>query len=95
MNMIPELVPLTELQAHTAGVLSRVQQGAIVLTQNDRAAAVLVEPKVWNDMLMELEDLRDTLDALDAYAAYQQEPDAVRPWREIRVGLVAEGLLDG
>jgi len=95
MDMIPELVPLTELEAYMAEISGQVQKGPVVLTQNDRAAAVLVEPKVWNDLLMELEDLRDAIDALNAYAAYQREPDAVKPWREIRAELAAEGLLDG
>ncbi len=39
----------------------------------------------------ELEDLRDALNAAQAYAAYQQAPEAVRPWREIRAKLVAAG----
>ena len=57
-------------------MLAHIQQGPVVLTQNDHAAAVLVLPEQWNALLEEVEDLRDALDAAQAYAAYQQAPEA-------------------
>ncbi len=95
MNVIPEIVPMAELQSGLGEVLAQIRQGPIVLTQNDHAAAVLVLPEQWNTLVEELEDLRDALDAAQAYAAYQQAPEAVRPWREIRAELVAAGQLNG
>ena len=94
MYTIPEIVPLTEMQARMADMAQRLQRGPVILTQNDRAAAVLISPEDWNNLIAELEDLRDALDALHAYEAYQQHPEAVKPWSEIRAGLVAEGRLD-
>lgn len=94
MQVIPEIVPLTDMQARLADTLKRIQSGPVVLTQNGRATAVLVSPEAWNNLLEELEDLRDTLDALHAYEAYQQAPEALKSWRDIRTGLVAEGRLD-
>ena len=93
MQTIPDIVPLVEMQSQANEMLQRLQRGPVVLTQNDRATAVLVSPDAWNDLLAELEELRDTLDALRAYEVYQQQPEALKSWREIRTGLVAEGKL--
>jgi PHD/YefM family antitoxin component YafN of YafNO toxin-antitoxin module len=94
MHTIPEIVPLAEMQARMVEMVQRLQRGPVVLTENDRATAVLVSPEAWNNLIAELEDLRDALDALHAYEVYQQHPEAVKPWSEIRTGLVAEGRLD-
>lgn len=94
MHAIPEMMPVDEVLSRMMDTLQRLGQGPVVLTQNDRAAAVLVSPETWNALLAELEDLRDALDALNAYENYQQAPEAVKPWSEIRAGLVAEGRLD-
>ncbi len=94
MQIIPEIVPLAEMQSRLVELLKHLPQAPVILTQNDRAQAVLVSPEAWNELVGELEDLRDALDALHAYEAYQEKPEAVRSWREIRAELVAEGRLD-
>jgi PHD/YefM family antitoxin component YafN of YafNO toxin-antitoxin module len=94
VGMVPEIVPLRELQTRMLTILEHLRKGPVVLTRDDIAAAVMVEPETWNSLLAELEDLRDTLDAISAYESYQQT-GAARPWREIRAELVREGLLDG
>lgn len=95
LEMVPELVPLSQLPTRIRDIRERLRRGPIVLTDNDIAAAVLVEPETWNDLLVELEDLQDALDALTAYEAYRRDPESVRPWQEIRAELIAEGRLDG
>ncbi len=95
MNIIPELVPISELRLRQSELLSRLGQGPVVLTQRGRAAVVLVEPDYWNQIVEELEDLRDALDAIEAFEAHKQDPSAARPWKEVRAELTAEGLLDG
>ncbi len=94
VGMVPEIIPLRELQSRMPTILEYLRKGPVVLTRDDIAAAVMVEPETWNSLLAELEDLRDTLDAISAYESYQQTGSA-RPWREIRAELVREGLLDG
>ncbi|MCX7854427.1 MAG: type II toxin-antitoxin system Phd/YefM family antitoxin [Anaerolineae bacterium] len=94
VSMVPEIVPLRDLQSRLLSILDRLRQGPVVLTSDDMAAAVMVEPETWNNLLAELEDLRDTLDALGEYESYQKT-GAGRPWREIRSELVQEGRLDG
>jgi PHD/YefM family antitoxin component YafN of YafNO toxin-antitoxin module len=94
MQAIPEIVPWADMQARLADIESHLPRGPVVLTRDDRATAVLVSLEVWNDLIAELEELRDTMGALLACDTYQQEPEAVRSWSEIRANLVAEGHLD-
>lgn len=93
VRVVPEIVPLRHIQDRLATILEHLREGPVVLTSNDVAAAVMVEPETWNSLLAELEDLRDIVDALNAYQSSQQAGDA-RPWREIRAELVQEGRLD-
>ncbi|RLC53760.1 MAG: hypothetical protein DRI80_19825 [Chloroflexota bacterium] len=87
LEMVPELIPLNQLSTRIRDIRERLRRGPIVLTDNDIAAAVLVEPETWNDLLAELEDLQDALDALTAYEAYRRDPESVRPWQEVRAEL--------
>jgi PHD/YefM family antitoxin component YafN of YafNO toxin-antitoxin module len=93
MDTKPKLVPLSELEQRQAEILAALDQGPLVLTQENRAAVVLVDPGYWNQMVEELKGLRDALDAIDAYQAYRQSPDYVKSWQVVRETLVAKGLL--
>ncbi|MEJ5308669.1 MAG: hypothetical protein WHX52_02775 [Anaerolineae bacterium] len=94
MSIIPKIVPLSELTQHQAEIFASLDEGPLVLTQEDRAAGVLVDPTYWNQVIEELEDLRDALDAVDAYRAYKCNPSDVKSWSVVRESLVAEGLLN-
>ncbi len=48
VSMVPEIVPLRDLQARMSAILDRLRQGPVVLTRDDGAAAVMVEPETWN-----------------------------------------------
>ena len=93
MDTIPKLMPLSELGQRQAEILAVLDRGPLVLTQENRAAVVLVDPDYWNQMVEELENLRDTLDAIDAYQTYKQSPDYIKSWKVVRETLVAKGLL--
>jgi len=62
MNVIPELVPISELRLRQSEVLKRLSDGPVVLTQRGHAAAVLVDPEQWNLLMSDLEDLQDAVD---------------------------------
>ncbi|HOU12496.1 MAG TPA: hypothetical protein PKZ84_05225 [Anaerolineae bacterium] len=94
MGVIPKLVPLSELAQRQSEILASLGEGPLVLTQEDRAAGVLVDPVYWNQVIEELEDLRDALDAVDAYQTYKRNPTDGKPWSVVRESLVAEGLLN-
>lgn len=59
MNKVPELVPISEMRTHQAAILEQLKQGPIVLTHHSKAAAVLVNPSHWNQLLEQLEDAHD------------------------------------
>jgi PHD/YefM family antitoxin component YafN of YafNO toxin-antitoxin module len=90
MSIIPKLVPLSELAQRQAEIFASLDEGPLVLTQENRAAGVLVDPTYWNQVIQELEDLRDALDAIDAYQTYRLNPSDVKPWSVVRESLVLE-----
>jgi prevent-host-death family protein len=87
---VPELVPISKLRLTQNEVLGKLSQSPVVLTQHGEAAAVLVDPRMWNDLLEELETWQDSFDALEEkyllaiggeevidWAEAKAEPDAV------------------
>lgn len=89
MSIIPKLVPFSELVQRQAEILASLDEGPLVLTQENRAAVVLVNPNYWNQVIEELEDLRDALDAVDAYQTYKRNPADLKPWSVVRESLIA------
>jgi len=83
MFPIPEVLPISDLRHAQAGVLNRLSGGPILLTQRGKAAAVLVDPVQWNQLLERLEDLQDAVDGLEALAAYRKDPSTARPLSDI------------
>ncbi len=76
MYPIPETLPISELRHAQAQVIGRLTDGPIVLTQRGKAAAVLVEPSLWNRLLERLEDLDDAVEGLKALAEYNADPSS-------------------
>lgn len=66
MYAIPELIPISDLRQRQREIIELLSEGPVVLTQHGRAAAVLVHPRQWNQLLEEYEDLHDALDAVEA-----------------------------
>ena len=66
MYPLPEIIPITQLRNRQNDLLAQLQHGPILLTQHSRAAAMLVDPQRWNQLMAELEDLADTVAALEA-----------------------------
>ena len=66
MHPIPEIVPITQLRNRQNDLLEQLQEGPILLTQHSRAAAMMVAPTQWNELMAEIENLYDTISALEA-----------------------------
>ena len=88
MYPIPETLPISELRHAQAQVIGRLTDGPIVLTQRGKAAAILVDPSLWNRLLERLEDLDDAVEGLKALAEYNADPSSARPLEEILQGQV-------
>lgn len=86
---IPELVPISELRLRQSDVLDRLAESPVVLTQHGRAAAVLVNPAQWAEIVERLEFLEDSLEAAEVRARIHAGEEAVSEWSEIEAELNA------
>jgi len=66
MATVPYTVPISDLRARQGEILRALADEQVVLTHHGRAAAVMVSPDRWNQLIRELEDLQDALDAVEA-----------------------------
>jgi hypothetical protein len=83
-----ELIPISRLRKEQDEVLARLAEGPVVLTQYGDAAAVLVDPDQWNQIIEELETWIDSFDALEQQLALASGEDEVVEWE------AAKGELD-
>lgn len=58
MNRIPRIMSITELRTNQTEIVDSLKDGPIVLTRQGRAAAVLVHPQQWNDLIQQVEDMK-------------------------------------
>lgn len=89
IESIPKLVPISDMRIHQNALLAQMAEGPVVLTQRGRAAAVLVEPGLWNELVERLGELQDTVDALRGRQERAADPTAARSWEDVRAELMA------
>jgi prevent-host-death family protein len=75
MDVIPEILPISDLRQRQNQVLRKLSEGPVILTQHGRASVVLVSPEQWNLMVEQIEDLQDALDAIEARADLEPNID--------------------
>jgi antitoxin YefM len=56
-----DVLPVTEFRANTSAMIEQMHSTGrpVVLTQHGRSAAVLLDPRVYEDLIDEIELLRD------------------------------------
>lgn len=65
LDLERDLVPVSEFRSHAAALLRRVQEGSrIVLTQNGRAAGVLLSVRDYKEMELRLMELENAVRSL-------------------------------
>jgi len=71
LNLEADIQPVSDFRANTASVLQQVRETGrpVVLTQRGRGAAVLVDVRVYQSMVDELDELRDIQAGLADVAA--------------------------
>jgi PHD/YefM family antitoxin component YafN of YafNO toxin-antitoxin module len=89
MNKVLELIPISRLRQEQNEVLGRLAEGPVVLTQYGDAAAVLVDPDQWNQIVEELETWMDSFDALEEQLALATGEDEVVDWEAAKAELDA------
>ncbi|MBP7964182.1 MAG: type II toxin-antitoxin system Phd/YefM family antitoxin [Caldilineaceae bacterium] len=83
MFPMPVVLPISDLCHAQAQILDRLGDDPILLTRQDKAVAVWVDPTQWNQLLEQLEDLQDALDGLAALAEYRKDPSQAIPLSEV------------
>jgi prevent-host-death family protein len=63
LDLEADIQPISDFRSNTASILKQVQdtRRPIVVTQNGRSAAVLVDVRSYQDLLEEIETLRELL----------------------------------
>jgi antitoxin YefM len=81
-----DVLPVTEFRANTSAMIEQMHSTGrpVVLTQHGRSAAVLLDPRVYEDLIDEIELLRDLSISEAQIAAGQVIPheEVVRRMRE-------------
>lgn len=81
MDAVPEMIPISKLRLVQNEVLRKLDNGPVVLAQRSKAAAVLVSPKQWNELLARLELLEDSLDAVEIKERIASGEEKVMDWK--------------
>ena len=68
MEVLPEIIPISQLRQRQSDVLRKLPDGPVVLTQHGRAMAVMVSPDQWNHLAESLAEVHKVL-----------EPSGARP----------------
>lgn len=94
MVVIPEVVPISELRTGHRRVLGMLGAAPVLLTQHGRAAAVLVDPAMWNRLVRQVEVLEEAVEELeDRRAALEVEAriaageERILDWAEVEAEL--------
>lgn len=64
MDRLPQIVPISELRQRQQELLLALDSGPVVFTQHGKAAAVMISPEQWNQIVDDLEDYVDLVNAM-------------------------------
>lgn len=65
MHLIPQTLPISDLRFKQNETLEGLEDGPVLLTKQGKAAAMLVSPTQWNQLIEIIEDLQLALDAIE------------------------------
>jgi hypothetical protein len=83
MLSIPQTEAISNFKNACADVLSKVRKGPVLLLQRSQAAAVLVDPVMWNQYVEEMRELRLMLLYYQRRDAAQKDPDLLVTHEEL------------
>jgi hypothetical protein len=66
MSSIPQIAPITEMRNTHTGVLSKLKNGPVFLTQRGASAAVLLSPVQWERLNQRIDELEAMIDILQS-----------------------------
>ena len=66
---------VTELGTNLPSVLDELEEGPLLILSNDKPAAILIEPGMFETLIQRVELLEDLLTGRQAIADYIDDPD--------------------
>lgn len=63
MVLTPQIEPITTLARDHRALVAKIQDGPVFLAQRSRAAAVVVSPEQWDQLIAELRRLQRIIEA--------------------------------
>lgn len=85
------MVPVSELRDRQAEIIARLRDRPVILTEHGRAAALLIDPDLWNALIDELEDLQDAAIVAERREEYLCDPSVAEPWGDVEAELREKG----
>jgi len=83
MQLMPQTEAISNFKNSCEDVLTKVRQGPVLLLQRSQAAAVLVDPLMWNQYVEEMRELRLMLLYYQRRDAAQKNPDTLVTHEEL------------
>lgn len=83
MLSMPQTEAISNFKNSCDAVLSKMRKGPVLLLQRSQAAAVLVEPGMWNQYVEEMRELRIMLLYYQRRDAAQKDPDTLVTHEEL------------
>ena len=82
MDIVSEVVPISELRHKQNEIIRRLGDGPVILTQRGRGTAVLISLQRWRQMVRQLADLEEALEEVDDIRATDQTLARIRAGKE-------------
>lgn len=90
------IISSREARAKWRDILDDVNSGLtdVVVERYGKPVAAIISYEDFAAILDELEDLRDGRLAMAELEAWRKDPSIAEPWEDVKVEMIADGLLD-
>lgn len=89
MNILPDVVPVSQLRTHHRELFHQIEEGPVILAQRSKPAAVLVSVAEWNAKEKRLEILEARLRYLEVKQQFEKEPPRMVSFDDIEAKVKA------
>jgi PHD/YefM family antitoxin component YafN of YafNO toxin-antitoxin module len=88
MNTVLPTIPISDLRSYESQVIDQMNVVPVVLTRRGRAAAVLVSPEQWNQLIEELDDMADALAVMQSRLDRALGREELLDWADVKAEIV-------
>lgn len=83
MQIIPDVIPVSQLRTHHKEIFAQVEYGPVILAQRSKPAAVLVSVADWNAREKRIEILEAQLKYMEIKRQFAEDPPQMVTFDEI------------